>query len=102
MTDAPRTPEPAPALAPHPGNVEALAHLLYRAEHWEIGVVPPFERLPAVRQDEFRRKARFLSARGVLVAAAVAEEVRRLLPRLAEAADTEAIRTLLEDLARGR
>ena len=48
-------------------NVEALAELLDRAEHWELGVVPPFERLTGPRREEYRRKADFLTKRGVRV-----------------------------------
>ncbi len=51
-------------------NVDALAALLYRAEHWELGVVPPFERLSEPRRQEYRRKAEFLWRRGVRVTGA--------------------------------
>lgn len=52
---------------PDDSNVDTLAELLYRAEHWELGVVPPFERLTDLRRQEYRRKALFLTNRGVRV-----------------------------------
>jgi len=52
---------------PEEPNVDELAELLYRAEHWELGVVPPFERLTELRRQEYRRKAVFLAHRGVRV-----------------------------------
>ena len=55
---------------PDEPNVDALAELLYRAEHWELGVVPPFERLTELRRKQYRRKAEFLTHRGVRVTGA--------------------------------
>ena len=64
---------------PHARNVETLAELLYRAEHWDLGVAPAFERLPGHRQDAYRRKAQFLSARGVVVPGAIAVDLEGAL-----------------------
>jgi hypothetical protein len=87
--------------APHARNVEALAELLFRVEHHELGVAPAFERLPQARQDLFRRRARFLSTRGVVVPAAVAADVHRALGLEDDEAGAERIRETLERVARG-
>jgi len=91
--------------APHARNVEALAELLFRVEHHELGIVPAFERLPQARQELFRRRAQFLSMRGVVVPAAVAADVHRALGPSGGGADAEAdaerLREALERVARG-
>ncbi len=88
-------------IIPHQGNVEALAELLFRVEHVDLGIAPPFELLPGVRQDLYRRRARFLSTRGVVVPGAVAAELRDALGALAEDVTEEQIRAMLESIARG-
>jgi hypothetical protein len=84
---------------PHSDNVDALAELLYRAEHHELGVAPPFDRLTTVRREEYRRKATFLSSRGVVVPAAVAAALADALED-GRTADAEALREKLERIAR--
>lgn len=84
----------------HARNVEALAALLYRAEHWELGMAPAFERLPQLRREEFRRRAQFLSARGVVVPSAVAAELQAALAAQADRASAAEIQETLERIAR--
>jgi hypothetical protein len=83
----------------HADNVHALAELLFRVEHTDLGIVPPFERLPASRQEVFRRRALFLSNRGVVVANAVASDLHRALGLPDESADR--LRERIEQVARG-
>ena len=85
---------------PHPRNVEALAELLYRAEHWDLSVAPPFDRLTRARQDEYRRKAQFLSSRGVVVPSAVAAELEAALAGQAERGPATPVHETLEGIAR--
>ncbi len=86
---------------PHARNVEALAELLFRAEHWEMGIAPPFDLLPQARQQVYRRRATFLSNRGVLVPGAVAADIQQALDLPAEPGTEDRIRAVLESIARG-
>jgi hypothetical protein len=86
---------------PHEDNLQALAELLFRVEHMDLGMAPPFELLPQSRQDVFRRRARFLSSRGVVVAGAVAADLRRALALPDEPDADERVRARIEGVARG-
>ena len=85
---------------PHARNVEALAQLLYRAEHWELGITPPFERLPEHRREDYRRKAEFLSSRGVVVPSAVAGELQTALAEAPDRGSAPQLQETLERIAR--
>ena len=85
---------------PHPQNVEALSELLFRAEHLELGLTPAFELLPESRKELYRRRATFLSNRGVLVPSAVATELERAVEQ-SGAPGQDRIETVLERIARG-
>lgn len=86
---------------PHPANIQALAELLFRVEHMDLGLAPPFELLPTPRQELYRRRARFLSSRGVMVAGAVAADLRRALAASGDDESDDDLRLRLERVARG-
>ncbi|HEV2131474.1 MAG TPA: hypothetical protein VGR27_10250 [Longimicrobiaceae bacterium] len=86
---------------PHARNVEALAELLFRVEHMDLGIAPPFELLPKARQELYRRRATFLSNRGVLVPSAVAADVQQALDLPGESGAEDRIRALLDEIGRG-
>jgi len=86
---------------PHDRNVQALAELLFRVEHVDMGITPAFDLLGPARKELYRRRAAFLSNRGVAVAAAVAADLVRALELPDEPDADERLRERIEAVARG-